>query len=104
MVATDVFGLVVRVFGIGEDRLREVITAVLFVFAVPHEDNEAMLSVSAVRTEEGVFKIRVALFKFLEPNGEGGGVNSLKLTEDKIWRNCGLRAGDDDDSAEIPLS
>jgi hypothetical protein len=37
------------------------------------EDREAMLSVSAVRTEEGVLTIVV-----LEPNGDRGGVESLE--------------------------
>ena len=49
-------------------------------------DTEAMLSVSAVRTEEGVLRIVVVPLLLLEPNGEGGGV-----------KNCGDRGGDDDD-------
>jgi hypothetical protein len=66
------------------------------VLLVPHGDIEAMLSVSAVRTDEGVLRIVVELLLLLllEPNGEGGGVNSLKLIDGATGTNRGERGGD----------
>jgi len=76
VTAIDVFGLEHRAFVEEGDRSYDWVIVVLLVF---HEALELILSVSAVRTEEGVFGIDVALLLF-EPKGEGGGVNSLQLS------------------------
>lgn len=94
--ATDVLGIVIRFVGTIEVRLCEEFVGIqLLVLAVPHEDSEAMLSVSAVRTEEGVLGFVVDLELILGSNGEGGGVKSLKLAKRGTGLNGGEFGGDD---------
>ena len=74
--------------------LEGVVVTMLFVLVVPHEDKEATLSVSAVRSEEGVLRTDVALVVVLQRNGEGGGVTSRELPEGSAGLNSGESGGE----------